>query len=86
MALSKRQIVRLLSAPLDDLVVEDEAVTRTGLATARWSTVDDTSARHVRKGGVTTQLGDDRFTVFGPAWPSRARRSLPCCGQDTRIA
>jgi hypothetical protein len=64
MAISKRQVVRLLSAPLDDLVAEDEAVLRTGLASARWITVDDTSARHARKEGVTTQLGDDRFTVF----------------------
>ena len=26
--------------------------------------MDDTSARHARADGVTTQLGDDRFTVF----------------------
>ncbi len=63
-AISKRQIVRLLTAPLDDLVAEDQEVLRAGLATARWITVDDTAARHARKDGVTTQLGDDRFTVF----------------------
>jgi hypothetical protein len=63
-AISKRQVVRLLSAPLDDLVAEDQAVMRAGLATARWVTVDDTAARHARKDGVTTQLGDGRFTVF----------------------
>ena len=63
-AISKRQVVRLLSAPLDDLVAEDQDVLRAGLATARWVTVDDTAARHARKDGVTTQLGDDRFTVF----------------------
>jgi Transposase IS66 family len=61
---SKRQVVRLLSAPLDDLVAEDRDVLRAGLATARWITVDDTAARHARKDGVTTQLGDDRFTAF----------------------
>ncbi len=64
MAISKRQVVRLLSAPLDDLVAEDEAVMRAGLATASWITVDDTSARHAHEDGVTTQLGDNRFTVF----------------------
>jgi hypothetical protein len=62
--ISKRQVVRLLSAPLDDLVAEDRDVLRAGLATARWITVDDTAARHARKDGVTTQLGDDRFTAF----------------------
>ena len=62
--ISKRQVVRLLAAPLDDLVAEDRDVLRAGLATARWITVDDTSARHARADGVTTQLGDDRFTVF----------------------
>ena len=63
-AISKRQVVRLLTAPLEDLVAEDRDVLRAGLATARWVTVDDTAARHARKGGVTTQLGDDRFTAF----------------------
>jgi hypothetical protein len=63
-AISKRQIVRLLTAPLDDLVTEEQDVLRAGLASARWITVDDTAARHARKDGVTTQLGDDRFTVF----------------------
>jgi hypothetical protein len=47
-AISKRQIVRLLTVPLDDLVAEDRDVLRVGLATARWVTVDDTAARHAR--------------------------------------
>jgi hypothetical protein len=63
-AISKRQVVRLLTAPLDDLVAEDQDVLQAGLATARWITVDDTAARHACKDGVTTQLGGDRFTVF----------------------
>jgi len=32
---SNRQVVRLLSAPLDELVAEDRDVLRAGLATAR---------------------------------------------------
>ena len=60
----KRQVVRLLAEPLDDFVAEDQDVLRAGLATARWVSVDDTAARHARKDGVTTQIGDDRFTVF----------------------
>jgi len=62
--ISKRQVVRLLAEPLDGFVAEDQAVLRAGLATARWVTVDDTAARHARKDGFTTQIGNDRFTVF----------------------
>ncbi len=62
--ISKRQVVRLLAEPLDGFVAEDQEVLRAGLATACWITVDDTAARHARKDGFTTQIGDDRFTVF----------------------
>jgi hypothetical protein len=62
--ISKRQVVRLLTSRLDELVAEDRDVLRAGLATARWVTVDDTAARHARRDGVTTQIGDDRFTAF----------------------
>jgi len=64
MEISKRQVVRLLAEPLDDFVAEDQEVLRAGLATARWITVDDTAARHARKDGFTTQIGDDRFADF----------------------
>lgn len=62
--ISKRQVVRLLTSRLDDLVTEDREVLRAGLATARWVTVDDTAARHARQDAFTTQIGDDRFTAF----------------------
>src|SRR5215210_3374186 len=62
--ISKRQVVRLLTSRLDDLVAEDREVLQAGLATARWVTVDDTAARHARRDGVTTRIGDDRFTAF----------------------
>jgi hypothetical protein len=62
--ISKRQVVRLLSHPLDSFVAEDQAVLRAGLSTARWITVDDTGARHARKDGITTQIGHDAFTIF----------------------
>src|SRR5918997_4506260 len=52
--ISKRQVVRLLTSRLDDLIAEDREVLRAGLATARWVTVDDTAARHARRDGVTT--------------------------------
>ena len=62
--ISKRQVVRLLTSRLDGLIAEDREVLRAGLATAPWVTVDDTAARHARRDGVTTQIGDDRFTAF----------------------
>ncbi len=62
--ISKRQVVRMLTGPLDDFVAEDQEVLRAGLTTARWITVDDTAARHARKDGFTTQIGDGRFSVF----------------------
>jgi len=62
--ISKRQVVRLLTSRLDDLIAEDREVLRAGLATARWVTVGDTAARHARQDGATTQIGDDRFTAF----------------------
>ncbi len=73
--ISKRQVVRLLAEPLDDFVAEDQAVLRAGLATARWITVDDTAARHARKDGFTTQVGDDRFAVFRTG-PSKSREAF----------
>lgn len=62
--ISKRQVVRLLTGRLDVVLAEDEAVLRAGLAGARWISVDDTAARHARADGITTQIGNDRFTVF----------------------
>jgi len=73
--ISKRQVVRLLAEPLDTFVAEDQEVLRAGLATARWVTVDDTAARHARKDGFTTQIGDDRFTVFRTG-PSKSRETF----------
>src|SRR5262245_49283089 len=62
--ISKRQVVRLMSEGLEAFMAEEREVLRAGLATARWITVDDTSARHANQDGYTTQIGDDRFTAF----------------------
>jgi hypothetical protein len=64
LAISKRQVVRLLTTQLDVFLAEDQAVLRAGLSGARWISVDDTAARHARADGVTTQIGNDRFTAF----------------------
>jgi Transposase IS66 family len=63
-AISKRQVVRLLSQHLEAFAAEDRDVLRAGLSTARWITVDDTAARHANQDGTTTQIGDERFTAF----------------------
>ena len=73
--ISKRQVVRLLTSRLDGLIAEERDVLRTGLATARWVTVDDTAARHARQDGVTTQIGDERFTAFRTG-ASKSRQAI----------
>jgi Transposase IS66 family len=50
-------------------------VLRAGLETAPWITVDDTGARHRARNGVTTQLGDDRFTAFATSF-SKSRQNF----------
>jgi hypothetical protein len=62
--ISKRQVVRLISEGLEAFAAEEREVLRAGLATARWITVDDTSARHANQDGYTTQIGDARFSAF----------------------
>jgi len=64
MDISKRQVVRILTSRLDDFVAEDQAVLRSGLASASFISVDDTGARHARRDGITTQIGGSRFSVF----------------------
>jgi hypothetical protein len=74
-AISKRQVGRLLTAKSTALVDEAQAVLRAGLDTAAWITVDDTGARHRAKNGVTTQIGDDRFAFFATSF-SKSRRNF----------
>jgi hypothetical protein len=63
-AISKRQIVRLLSAGQDAFLAEAKEVLRTGLGSASWFTVDDTGARHKARNGFCTHIGNDRFAFF----------------------
>jgi hypothetical protein len=69
--ISKRQVVRLLTARLEAFRAEDAAVLEAGLHGA-YVTVDDTGARHASKSGYTTQIGADTFTVFRTG-PSKSR-------------
>jgi hypothetical protein len=63
-AISKRQVVRLLTDPGAGFLSEATDVRRAGLETARWITVDDTGARHAGRNAVCTQIGNDHFTWF----------------------
>jgi Transposase IS66 family len=69
--ISKRQVVRLLTARLETFRAEDAAVLQAGLR-GPYVTVDDTGARHAGKSGYTTQIGADIFTVFRTG-PSKSR-------------
>ena len=79
--ISKRQVVRLLTARLETFRAEDEAVLKAGLGGA-YVTVDDTAARHAGKNGYTTQVGSNRFCVFrtGPTKSRMAFLSRLCGG------
>jgi hypothetical protein len=63
--ISKRQLVRLLTADKDGFVDEARDVLRAGLSSASWITVDDTGARHKATNGFCTQIGNDDFAWFG---------------------
>ena len=61
--ISKREVVRLLTAGHDGFRDEARDVLRAGLASP-WITVDDTGARHQAKNGFCTQIGNAHFTAF----------------------
>ena len=64
-AISKRQVMRLLIAGQDEFLAEAQDVLRAGLRTASWITVDDTGARHKAGNGFCRQIGNDNFAWFG---------------------
>jgi hypothetical protein len=61
---SRREVVRLLTAGEDGFHDEAREVLRAGLARSPWITVDDTGARHEAKNGFCTQIGNAHFTAF----------------------
>ena len=66
-AISKRQVIRLLIGDQQRFLDESRDVLRAGLASAAWITVDDTGARHKAANGSCTQLGNGHFAWFGTA-------------------
>ena len=72
LSISKRQVVRLLTARLEMFRAEEEAAFSAGLGASAYVSVDDTGARHAGKACYTTQFGSDRFTTFRTG-PSKSR-------------
>ena len=64
LAISKRQVMRLLIAGQDRFLDEAREVLRAGLSSAAWITVDDTGARHKAVNGFCTQMGNAHFAWF----------------------
>src|SRR4051794_41151250 len=65
LAISPRQVMRLLIDGQQRFLDEARDVLRAGLAQAAWITVDDTGARHKAANGTCTQIGNDHFAWFG---------------------
>jgi len=63
-AISKRQLVRLLNNDHQGFIAEAQNVLRAGLETSPWVSADDTGARHAGKNGFCTQIGNEWFTWF----------------------
>src|SRR5499427_3409394 len=63
--ISKRQVVRLLTADQDEFLTEAREVLRAGLSSADWIRIDDTGARHKATNGFCPQIGNEHFTWFG---------------------
>ena len=72
LAISTRQVMRLLIQGQQRFLDEARDVLRAGLAQAAWITVDDTGARHKAANGTCTQIGNDHFAWFGTT-PSKSR-------------
>src|SRR4029453_13329371 len=65
LAISTRQVMRLLIDGQQRFLDEARDVLRAGLAQAAWITADDTGARHKAANGTCTQIGNDHFAWFG---------------------
>jgi hypothetical protein len=63
-AISERQLQRLLTERHNPFLAESHDVLRAGLATASWTSADDTGVRHRVANAFCKQIGDDRFTFF----------------------
>lgn len=74
-AISKRQVMRILSEDKAPVLAEARGLLRAGLETAPWVSVDDTGARHKARNAVCTQIGDARFAWFATTG-SKSRKNF----------
>ncbi len=76
-AISKRQVVRLLNEGQGTFLAEAREVLRAGLAAASWVSVDDTGARHQHRNGVCTGTASapSSATTTSLPLPRRRRRA-----------
>src|SRR3954447_25030072 len=65
LAISTRQVMRLLIQGQQRFLDEARDVLRAGVAHAASLTVDDTGARHKAANGTCTQIGNEHFAWFG---------------------
>src|SRR3954451_25391816 len=65
LAISTRQVMRLLIEGQQRFLDEARDVLRAGLTQAAGITVDDPGARHKAANGTCTQIGNDHFAWFG---------------------
>lgn len=63
-AISKRQLVRLLNQNHEAFLAEARDVPRAGLETSPWVSVDDTGARHAGKNGFRTRSSKSRLNFL----------------------
>ena len=63
-AISKRQVMRMLIDGKETFLQEARDVLRAGLESAAWISVDDTGARHQGGNGTCTQIGNEHFAWF----------------------
>src|SRR5712691_5565237 len=75
LAISKRQVMRLLIGGQERFLGEAREVLRAGLSSAAWITVDDTAVRHQARNGFCTQIGNAHFAWFGTTG-SKSRRNF----------
>ena len=79
LAVSKRQVVRLLTTQQEPFLDEARDVLRAGLKSAAWLTADDTGARHKAQNGFCTQIGNDRFVWLARPRPRAGATFSNCC-------
>ncbi len=77
LAISERQVMRILTQGKETFIEEAREVPRAGLSGSGggWISADDTGARHEGRNGTCTQIGNHRFSFFATT-TSKSRRDF----------